>query len=140
MREAMIAFARSMIGTKWRHLGRTDRGVDCLGLVVLSLNASGFPVKYERKYGREPWKDGLREALKDHFGEPFADEKDWLPGDIALLKWDSNSEPAHVGIIGDYKFGGLSLIHSYSLIAVTEHRLDKAWKDKIIEVYRPWPL
>lgn len=139
MRETMVAFARSMIGTKWRHLGRTERGVDCLGLVILSLKDSGFPLKYERKYGREPWKDGLREALKDHFGDPYTDEQDWLPGDIALLKWEGNPEPAHVGIIGDYKFGGLSLIHSYSLIAVTEHRLDAAWKSKIIEVYRPWP-
>jgi cell wall-associated NlpC family hydrolase len=138
MKELMIAHARSMLKTKWRHLGRSKTGVDCLGLVILSLKAAGYKIKYERKYGREPWNDGLREALKDHFGEPITGFENFKVGDIALLKWEQNSEPAHVGIIADYKFGGLSLIHSYSLVAVTEHRIDNKWKQAIVEVYRPW--
>ena len=136
MKDKMIAHARSMIGTKWRHLGRSERGVDCLGLVVVSLKASDYTIKYERKYGREPWKDGLREALRDHFGIPV--DGDWQPGDIALIKFTGNKEPSHVGILADYKYGGLSIIHSYSLISVTEHRLDKDWQKQIVEVYRPW--
>jgi len=135
MKEEIISFARSMIGTKWRHMGRTSRGVDCLGLLLLSLKAGGFEPKYEKKYGREPWKDGLQEALVDHFGDPVID---WQPGDIALIKFDQSPDPSHVGILADYKYGGLSLIHSYSLISVTEHRLDAAWAKRIVEVYRPW--
>ena len=85
--QIMIEKARSLIGTKWRHLGRSERGVDCLGLVILSLKAAGFEQQYDRTYGREPWKDGLRKALSDHFGEPIVDFEDYKPGDVALLKW-----------------------------------------------------
>lgn len=136
--EQTITHARSLIGTKWRHMGRSTFGVDCLGLVILSLKSAGYPFKYERRYGREPWKDGLREALVDHFGEPFEKYGDFKPGDVALIKWETNEQPAHVGLVADYRYGGLSLIHSYSLISVTEHRIDRRWKKKIIEVYRPW--
>lgn len=135
MKELAIAHARSLIGTKWRHLGRSERGVDCLGLLVLSLRAAGIEVQDRAKYSREPWKDGLREALREHFGEPVSD---WQPGDIALMRWHKEQEPAHVGILANYQFGGLSLIHAYSLIAVTEHRLDEDWSRAIVEVYRPW--
>lgn len=136
--EIMIEKARSLIGTKWRHLGRSDKGIDCLGLVILSLKAAGFEQKYDRKYGREPWKDGLRESLKDHFGEPIIGFENYKVGDIALLRWPNNEQPSHVGIIANYRYGGLSLIHSYSLISVTEHRIDNKWKNMIVEVYRPW--
>jgi len=133
-----IATARYLVGTKWRHLGRSVKGVDCLGLVILSLTAGGFEQKYDRKYGREPWKDGLRQALKDHFGEPITNPEEFQPGDIALLKWGREDQPSHVGILADYMYGGLSIIHAHSTIAVTEHRLDEKWRDLIIEVYRPW--
>lgn len=89
-----------------------------------------------RDYGREPWKDGLQREMREHFGDPVSD---WQPGDVALLRFDNQPGPGHVGIIGDYLHGGLSLIHSYSLVAVCEHQLDANWRARIIEVYRPWP-
>ena len=109
----------------------TPRYISYAGLVITEQ-------QYDRTYGREPWKDGLRKALSDHFGEPIVDFEDYKPGDVALLKWSNNEQPSHVGIIANYKYGGLSLIHSYSLIAVTEHRIDSKWKNMIAEVYRPW--
>lgn len=105
--------------------------------MVLSVATAGMAVEDRRDYGREPWRDGLRDALQAHFGPPVSDE--WRPGDVALLKMPHQPEPGHVGIIADYAFGGLSLIHAYSLAAVTEHRLDREWTAKIEEVYRPWP-
>ena len=131
--EKIVAKARSFIGTKWRHRGRTKRGIDCIGLVVVSVMHGGFMPKDRRDYGRVPWQDGLRQELIDQCGEPV---KDWQPGDIALMRWEHMPEPAHVGIIGDYKYGGLSLIHSFSLVAVTEHIIDQTWVNRIIEVYR----
>jgi hypothetical protein len=111
--------------------------VDCLGLLVLSLAAAGYDVSRDRvDYGREPWRDGLRQALQSHFGAPVTP---WRVGDVALIKWDNQQEPAHLGILGDYPYGGFSLIHAYSAVAVTEHRLDEVWRKRIVEVYRPWP-
>lgn len=132
-----IAHARSLVGAKWRHRGRKPWGVDCIGLVVLSLDAGGIHLKDRRDYGREPWKDGLRRELFEQMGEPVVG--DWMPGDVALMKFDQHPEPGHVGLIADHPMGGLSLIHSYSLVSVCEQSLSGKWLKRIVEVYRPWP-
>ena len=133
--DKFIETARSMIGAKWRHRGRKPWAVDCVGLVILSLASVDFPVKDKNDYSRFPWQDGLREALVSHFGDPVPDIK---RGDVVLMKFDNSPEPSHVGIIADYVYGGLSLIHSYSLQAVIEHRYDAVWQSRTVEVFRPW--
>lgn len=135
MTNPIVAHARTMIGTPWRHRGRSAWAVDCVGLLVASLRAAGVPVADRSNYGREPWKDGLREEMRAQFGEPVTD---WQPGDVALMRWRPTQEPSHVGIIGDHPTGGLSLIHAYSMTAVTEHAIDNKWRARIVEVYRPW--
>lgn len=134
--ELAIAHARSLIGVKWRHRGRKPWAVDCIGLVVLSLAAGGVHLRDRTDYGREPWKDGLRRELIGQMGDPVVGP--WAPGDVTLMRFDEHPEPGHVGLIAEYPMGGLSLIHSYSLVAVCEHRLDDKWRDRIVEVYRPW--
>ena len=64
-RGEMVSFARSMCGkARWRHRGRKPWAVDCIGLVVLALSEAGFSgVKDRLDYGREPWRDGLKEEL-----------------------------------------------------------------------------
>jgi uncharacterized protein YijF (DUF1287 family) len=75
----------------------------------------------------------LREAVQRNLGAPLAGE--WQPGDIALMRFVR--EPHHVGIIGDYAHGGLSLIHCYGEVGkVVEHRLNETWRGRILEVYR----
>lgn len=132
--ELIVAEARKYIGVKWRHRGRKPWAVDCIGLVVLSVRAAGIEMRDRTDYGREPWKDGLRREMVDHFGAPVSA---WQPGDIAVMRWEQHTEPGHVGILTDYANGGLGLVHSFSRIAVTEHRLDEAWRSLILEVYRP---
>lgn len=135
IQELCVAEARSWIGTKWRHRGRTRFGIDCIGLIVHAVAAGGIQMRDRRDYGREPWKDGLQRELFEHFGEPVMDMQ---PGDVALMRWHNQDGPAHVGIIGDYCHGGLSLIHSYSLTSVCEHVIDDEWRARIVEVFRPW--
>tara|TARA_R110000850_G_scaffold275207_1_gene414174 strand:+ start:39556 stop:39972 length:417 start_codon:yes stop_codon:yes gene_type:complete len=130
-----VAEARSWLGTKWRHRGRTRFGIDCIGLIVHAVAAGGIQMRDRRDYGREPWKDGLQRELQEHFGDPVVDMQ---PGDVLLMKWHNQDGPAHVGIVGDYCHGGLSLIHSYSLTAVCEHRMNDEWLARIVGVYRPW--
>ena len=134
--ERAIAEARSYLGVKWRHRGRSRLAIDCIGLIVKALAAGDVHMRDRRDYGREPWRDGLRRELFEHFGEPV---QDMQPGDVVLIKWDEDPEPAHVGLLADYAHGGLSLIHSYSLVSVTEHRIDEIWGARIVEVFRPWP-
>lgn len=128
-----IAEARSFLGCKWRHRGRSRFGIDCIGLLVAAMEAGGHPMRDRRDYGREPWKDGLEKEMRDHFGEPVSDPQ---PGDVVLMRWDDSKEPSHVGILSDGP-NGLRLIHAYSMICVTEHDLDAQWWARIMMVFRP---
>jgi hypothetical protein len=110
--------------------------VDCIGLVELSLYASGWPQKANvpARYGREPWDDRLRRGLQEHFGDPITGE--WGPGDVPLIRW-TKGEPTHVGLMADYVWGGLSIIHADNLRGVIETRLAEYVLSCVIEVYRP---
>lgn len=52
------------------------------------------------------------------------------------MRWDIR--PQHVGLLGDYVHGGLSLIHADAMFgAVVEHSFSGDWIARTIEVYRP---
>ena len=131
--EKAIAHARSMLGVKWRHLGRKPWAVDCAGLVILSLEAAGVPSETPGGYGREPWDDQLRATLRHNCGAPV---DDWRPGDITLIRWQLG-EPSHVGLLADYVWGGLSIVHASTRHGVIETALSGDIRDRVIEVYRP---
>jgi cell wall-associated NlpC family hydrolase len=132
--EIRVKTARDLIGAKWRHRGRKPWAVDCVGLIILACRASGSTINDRLDYGRYPHEEGLKRELLAHFGEPVSDMQN---GDIVLMRWKKGEEPSHVGIIADNKDGTLNIIHAYSMIAVTEHRIDDVWIDRIVEVYRP---
>ena len=133
---SFIAAARSYIGVRWRHQGRSRRGVDCAGLIACALQDTGRPIEDRTTYGREPYMRSLEIVLHSHFGDPLLAEQ-MRVGDVALMHF-RNGEPSHVGILGDYLYGGLSLIHAYAKTReVVEHRLDDEWRGRITEVYRP---
>lgn len=134
-RTAFIAAARSQVGRPFKHRGRTDSGVDCLGVVALALRAVGRDPEDARLYGRhpEPEAEQLRASMRLHFGEPVTDLQ---PGDVVLMRW--YRQPNHVAVVGDYVLGGLSLIHALAQTQrVVEHRLAAPWPDRIVEAYRP---
>jgi cell wall-associated NlpC family hydrolase len=134
-RLALVAAARSFRGTRFRHIGRGVHGLDCLGLVVVSFGAIGYQMADKTAYSKEPTGEQIREAAVAHFGPPIPTDEA-LPGDIALMRW--HQRPQHVAILGDYPFGGLTVIHSDSSFGeVTEHRLASPWDRRIVAVHRP---
>lgn len=134
-RVALIAAARSYLGVPFRHQGRSARGLDCAGLVAVSLVAIGREPADVTAYGREPLDQGLRAMCVANFGEPVSKDE-MRPGDVPLMQF--RGEPSHVGIVTAYPEGGLALIHSYAQIRkVVEHRIDPEWLGFITEVFRP---
>ncbi len=131
--DVAIEHARSMLGVRWRHLGRKPWAVDCAGLVILSLEKAGLSIDAPTGYGREPWDDQLRKTLQRNCGDPVAK---WKPGDIALIRWQM-SEPSHVGLLAPYVWGGLSIVHASTRHGVIETALSGDIRDRVIEVYRP---
>jgi len=139
-RTALIAAARSFLGVPFRHLGRSRRGVDCLGLVVCSMQAIGREMADRKAYGRDPVADGMAHAARAHFGAPVwrkGQPMSLQSGDVVLMQWDQ--EPNHVALITDYPHGGLAVIHALahkSVRRVVEHRLAGPWPERITEGFR----
>ena len=138
-RLVFVAAARARVGIKFRHQGRSATHLDCIGVMRESLADAGMECDDRRAYGRNPERDDLRAALRQHFGPPVAIAPDLSavqPGDIALMAW--HLRPQHVAVFGDYAHGGLSLIHADANFgAVVEHAFAAPWIDRVAEVYRP---
>ncbi len=61
--------------------------------------------------------------------------EDIRPGDLLLMRFEQ--EPQHLAIVGDYEFGGLSIIHAYAQARkVVETRLDDVWLSRVVVAYR----
>jgi cell wall-associated NlpC family hydrolase len=97
-----VAIARSFIGTPYHHQARRPGvGLDCLGVLICVARALGHVAADGNK---------LLQHLRDHLTEiPFAQMS---PGDYVCIAYDRY--PHHVGVVGDYHLGGLSLIHADS--------------------------
>lgn len=130
--DAMLATARSLVGAKWRHLGRKPWAIDCIGIVIVSLRAGGIEMIDDTNYGREPWNDGLERHLEMHFGKPLP-VAERRAGDVVLMQDDMQPAPGHVGVITEID----SVIHSYSETGVVEHGIDEQWLARMVCVYRP---
>lgn len=109
--EDVVAAARSHLGTPWRHQGRMPGvALDCAGLVILVARELGVvPADFDvNGYSRQP--DGsMLELCKRFMVQISAIEY----GSVAVLA--SESEPHHMGIVGDYRHGGCSLIHAANI-------------------------
>ena len=134
-RLALIAAARGYLDVRFRHQGRSERGVDCAGLVAVCLLAIGREAADVEAYGREPLNQGLRAMCVENFGEPVPKDE-MRPGDVALMRF--RGEPSHVGIVTDYPYGGLALIHAFAQVKkVVDQLIDDEWLGNIVEVFRP---
>jgi cell wall-associated NlpC family hydrolase len=130
---ALVDAARTYLGVKFRHRGRTRFGLDCAGLVWCAYRDCGHVLHDFQHYGREPYRDGLvthvRQALGDPISEPLQ------PGDVVLMRYDVN--PHHIAIIGDYAVGGLSMIHTSGEVErVSENILSGRWRGRITHTFR----
>lgn len=142
-REAIVAQARSWIGTPFHHQGRVKGvGVDCIGLLVgiaaeLALtDDKGIPLADYDKPNYSPLPDGknLKSAVSLHLLElPSIGEA--LLGDVYLFRFQH--DPQHVGILSELPDGAPSIIHCYSNTGkVVEHRLNDTWRKLIVAAYR----
>lgn len=139
LEQQVVECARSWVGTRFRHQGRSRNGVDCLGLLVMI--AQECELKHgdiflsdcdETNYGIFPDIHTLKIKLEHYLQLIPLDEA--RIGDVLLLEMDGRAQ--HLGIISDY-CSGYGLIHAYAPArTVVEHRLDQNWIDKIAAAFR----
>ena len=137
-RVLFVAAARSLLTAnggrpvRFRHQGRTLRGLDCIGACVWSVRALGVDIKDRTNYGRLPANRKLAEALEENFGPPVQGLK---PADIVSMSW--GAEESHVAIVTQQP-ERLGLIHCYrSAGHVIEHGLTDEIRSLITAAYRP---
>lgn len=124
-RAQVVAEARAWLGTPYVHQHRARTvGVDCAGLIIgvgrgLGLLALDFDVNH---YARQPTGDSLLQMCREHMDELPLEQLQ--PGDVLAVHM--GGDPCHLGVVGDYPGGRLSLIHAKQENRggrVCEHRL-----------------
>lgn len=127
----IIASARECIGTPFRHQGRAPgQGLDCAGLVVVSLKAAGIQVEDVEGYGRNPQGGALESAIERQACVKKIPLKEAKHGDVLLMRFDG--EPQHLAILA-----GDTIIHAYAHARkVCEHIYSAEWKGRTVAAYR----
>lgn len=138
-RAAIVAEARSWLGTPYQHQQRAKGvAVDCVGLIVGIGRAMGmvdgsFDV---RGYSRQPDGVTLLKLADLHMTRCALEEMQ--PGDVVVTRFDVM--PCHFAILGDYRYGGLSMIHALcgrnGRGRVVEHRMDTSNLARVRAAYR----
>jgi cell wall-associated NlpC family hydrolase len=130
---AVVNEARSYVGTRWVHQGRSRDGIDCAGLVVevaRVTHGSTFDVRDYAPQAQDETMLAMCTSLMDRVPLP-----EIQPGDVVVIRYDNQR---HIAVVGDYPApGALSLIHASSKFGkVVEHRLDSVWRRIIMAAFR----
>ena len=140
-RHDIVACARQFIGVRFAHQGRSEHGLDCLGVLLLTADRAGLVFGAQTvqqidvpNYGMRPDTELLRRKL-DRFLVPIG-YAEIAPADIILLK--VNGSPQHLAIICDYPMQDeLGMVHAYAPAGkVVEHRYDRSWRRQTYAAFR----
>jgi len=128
LRGEIVAMARRALGTPYRHQGRQPgRGLDCAGLVLSIGHELGLTAFEITNYPRLPQGDRLV-ALAKRAG--FSEVAEAVPGDVYCLRLVAH--PQHLAIATER-----GIIHACQRRGrVIEHRLDAAWRRRIVSIFR----
>lgn len=129
-REEIIRCARELIGVRWHHMGRNRMGLDCAGLLVLTVyEAMGAWVEVS-DYSPWPRPAQMRHACNQILRPKQREEL--TPGDVVLLYVPG------LGVVHLGWFTGDTIIHSCSephARKVVETPISKDWNlRKVYEV------
>lgn len=129
-RLAVQRIARSLIGVRFRHQGRSrEFGIDCFGLPFVVAQEMGWDYPDYHSYSRQPnWAETYR-YLNAHLKRiPTGDIE---IGDIGLL---DESTPHGAIFVDGFP---LNIVHSAAIQRkVIETRFDQAWRLKLKTAYR----
>jgi cell wall-associated NlpC family hydrolase len=96
-REQVVAEARRLLGVPFVWHGRTERGLDCYGLVYMCGRAAGFRVPDTRDYDCDVTGRGARREVEGAFTSIPTQEAG--PGDV--VEYEVRDRPRHYGILTD---------------------------------------
>lgn len=131
--EVFVAAARGFLGAPWVHQGRSEKGMDCVGLIVLSARAAGLDAPVTADYGRmQDYRQARRylEEFCDRVGQPEI-------GDIVLFK---TSQTLHMAIVSEVEADGLRPKRVIQALGPKSNVVDTALHFPPLMLWRPkWP-
>lgn len=117
---SFVLAARSYVGVPFQDKGRSRRGLDCIGLLVLAAKDCGVEVESEvPTYPSRPTVDLLTRQLKKH----LLMVRPWSSMQVGDIVRFNRRNLTHVGIVGD-KYRPFSVIHVTEPTDCVETRLD----------------
>ena len=124
--QKLIAEARKLVGTPWKHQGRSMMGVDCIGFVDLAARNGGHDIaahcgiQDERNYARAP--DPVLLARVEKFCTQIHQP---VPGCLLFFRFPGDRLPRHFGIFTERD----TVIHAESKMRgqVVEHGYRAHW-------------
>lgn len=130
-REIIEQVARTFLGVRYMHQGRSRRGLDCSGLVVATAKDAGIPVRYDRtNYPRIPKMRNFEEELARGLDQIELD--DIGIGDVGVF-WITPKRqlPQHCCI-----FTSRGMIHAHTPSRrVVEHIFAPFWKERLVSAF-----
>lgn len=131
-RAAIVAEARTWLGTKFRHQGRVKGvGVDCAGVAVGVAQVCGLDWTDVKGYPRVP-ANGQFQAAVESATDPI-ELADVQPGDLMTFRW--RDEPQHIAIVS--QLDPIRLIHAWEGIGrCVENDLDATWRARLVSCRR----
>lgn len=129
--------ARSLIGTPWHPQGRSRRGIDCAGVVVVAADIIGETLRDATGYRIPVMDTMLEQLLVTNFDIP----DEWpMVGDILAFTFrraSTTADPAqHLGILTTLDTDPMMMVTIESGGAVKERTVSQGWFDRIVGVYR----
>jgi NlpC/P60 family putative phage cell wall peptidase len=130
-REAIVAEARTWIGTRYRHQASVKGvGCDCLGLVRGVWRACvgeepELPPPYAADWAEARGKEALADAALRHLVPVAVDQ--FKAGDVLLFRWRAGFVAKHVAIA---THDG-TMIHAHDGAAVCEVMLAPWWRRRL---------
>ena len=132
-REAIVAAGRSWLDTPFVHEARLKGvGVDCAGVIIGVAREVGLSDYDISGYGRVPEPARMRGELDANMDRITLAEI--LPGDVLWCRIER--DPQHLALITEIE-PEVKILHSYQSVGrCVEHRLDEAWRRRIVAVFR----
>ena len=135
-RDAIIAEARSWIGTPYRHQASLKGvGCDCLGLVrgvwraVAGAEPEAVPA-YAPDWAEASGLEALALAARRHLVEIGC--ADVMPGDVLLFRWRAGFPAKHAAIATTAAL----MVHAHDGAAVAEVAIAPWWRRRLAYAFR----
>lgn len=110
-RAEIVRVARTYINTPFAHRGRQPGlGLDCAGVPICVCRELGTVAPDFDVPAYTPTPDGHTMIEWCNANLQRVEQAAMQPGDMVIAIVDK--DPQHIGILGDYRHGGLSIIHA----------------------------